>query len=401
MHLNARLDTLAPSGIRRYAAMAREVPGCVSLTLGEPGEDTPAPIREAAREELAAGNTHYPPNAGTPALRAAIAEHERGWGMDAEPDDMLLTIGATEALASTFAALLNPGDEVIVPTPAFSLYASQVALLQGVPVALPAEKTNFQLRADMLAAAVTPRTRAIVLNSPNNPTGCVLDAESLDAVAALAERRDLVVVCDDVYADLVFDEGFERFACRHPELADRTVVVGSFSKPWAMTGWRMGWAAAHGELAAAIAKAHQFLVSCSPAFVQRAGEVALAVDAAPLRDAWHARRDRVVAACAEMGLPLVRPAGAFYAFPQVNDLGSASGLNAASNPAVPHGPVGLNLPSDVFCERAIREAGVALVPGTCFGTEGYVRISYAAADDVLDEGLARLARFVSKLREEA
>ncbi len=253
----------------------------------------------------------------------------------------------------------------------------------------------------MLAAAVTPRTRAIVLNSPNNPTGCVLDAESLDAVAALAERRDLVVVCDDVYADLVFDEGFERFACRHPELADRTVVVGSFSKPWAMTGWRMGWAAAHGELAAAIAKAHQFLVSCSPAFVQRAGEVALAVDAAPLRDAWHARRDRVVAACAEMGLPLVRPAGAFYAFPQVNDLGSASGLNAASNPAVPHGPVGLNLPSDVFCERAIREAGVALVPGTCFGTEGYVRISYAAADDVLDEGLARLARFVSKLREEA
>ena len=247
-------------------------------------------------------------------------------------------------------------------------------------MALPAEKTNFQLRADMLAAAVTPRTRAIVLNSPNNPTGCVLDAESLDAVAALAERRDLVVVCDDVYADLVFDEGFERFACRHPELADRTVVVGSFSKPWAMTGWRMGWAAAHGELAAAIAKAHQFLVSCSPAFVQRAGEVALAVDAAPLRDAWHARRDRVVAACAEMGLPLVRPAGAFYAFPQV---------------------AGLGLPSDVFCERAIREAGVALVPGTCFGTEGYARISYAAADDVLDEGLARLARFVRSLRGEA
>ena len=350
MHLNARLDTLAPSGIRRYAAMAREVPGCVSLTLGEPGEDTPAPIREAAREELAAGNTHYPPNAGTPALRAAIAEHERGWGLAFAPDDVVLTIGATEALASTFAALL------------------------------PAEKTNFQLRADMLAAAVTPRTRAIVLNSPNNPTGCVLDAESLDAVAALAERRDLVVVCDDVYADLVFDEGFERFACRHPELADRTVVVGSFSKPWAMTGWRMGWAAAHGELAAAIAKAHQFLVSCSPAFVQRAGEVALAVDAAPLRDAWHARRDRVVAACAEMGLPLVRPAGAFYAFPQV---------------------AGLGLPSDVFCERAIREAGVALVPGTCFGTEGYARISYAAADDVLDEGLARLARFVRSLRGEA
>lgn len=378
--LNARLDTLVPSGIRRYAAMAREVPGCISLTLGEPGEVTPEPIREAACEDLAAGKTHYPPNAGTPALRAAIAEHERGWGLAFAPDDVVLTIGATEALASTFAAILNPGDEVIIPTPAFSLYASQVALLQGVPVMLPTEKTDFQLRADALAAVVTPRARAIVLNSPNNPTGCVLDAESLDAVADLAVRHDLVVVCDDVYADLVFDEWFERFACRHPELAGRTVVVGSFSKPWAMTGWRMGWALAHGELAGAIAKAHQFLVSCSPAFTQRAGEVALAVDAAPLRDAWHARRDRVVAACAEMGLPLVKPAGAFYAFPQVSDLG---------------------LSSEVFCERAIRDAGVALVPGTCFGTEGYVRLSYAAADAELDEGLARLVRFVSKLRGEA
>lgn len=375
--LNSNLGALAPSGIRRFAAMAREVPGCVSLTLGEPGEDTPGLIREAAREDLAAGLTHYPPNAGTPELRRAVADFEGRWGLAFSPDEVVLTIGASEALASTFAALLDPGCEVIVPAPAFSLYASQVTLMHGVPVSLDTSEAGFQLREGELEKAVTPATRAIVLNSPNNPTGCVLDAQSLDAVAAVAARHDLYVVCDDVYCELVFDSGFERFTVRHPELADRTVIVGSFSKPWAMTGWRMGWVAAHGEVATAIAKTHQFLVSCSPAFVQRAGVVALACDVAPLRDAWHRRRDRVVAACGEMGLPLVPPQGAFYAFPQVSDLGMSS---------------------EVFCERAIREAGVALVPGTCFGAEGYVRISYACDDVTLGTGLERLAGFVDKVR---
>ena len=285
LSLNSQLGALAPSGIRRFAAMAAEVPGCVSLTLGEPGEDTPAPIREAACQDLSAGLTHYPPNAGTPALRRALAAHEARWGLSYAPEEVTLTIGATEALASAFTAILDPGCEVVIPTPAFSLYASQVALLHCEPVALDTTASGFQLRAEALEAVVTPRTRAIVLNSPNNPTGCVLDADSLDAVAAVAERHDLFVVCDDVYCELAFDAAFERLACRHPELADRTVVVGSFSKPWAMTGWRMGWVAARGEVAAAIAKAHQFLVSCSPAFVQRAGQVALETDVAPLRDA--------------------------------------------------------------------------------------------------------------------
>ncbi len=381
--LNSNLGALAPSGIRRFAAMAREVPGCVSLTLGEPGEDTPTGIREAAREDLAAGLTHYPPNAGTPELRRAVADFEGRWGLPLSPDEVVLTIGASEALASTFAAILDPGREVIVPTPAFSLYASQTMLMHGVPVSFDTTATGFQLREDALEKVVTPATRAMVLNSPNNPTGCVLDAASLDAVAAVAARHDLYVVCDDVYAELSFDPAFERFAVRHPELADRTVVVGSFSKPWAMTGWRMGWVAAHGEVAAAIAKAHQFLVSCSPAFVQRAGQVALATDVTPLRDAWHRRRDRVVAACGAMGLPLVPPQGAFYAFPRVGDL---------------LGPDGRPMGSEAFCERAIREAGVALVPGTCFGSEGYVRISYACDDATLDEGLTRLAAFVEKVR---
>lgn len=379
LSLNSQLGALAPSGIRRFASMARATPGCVSLTLGEPGEDTPQPIREAARQDLAAGLTHYPPNAGTSELREALAAHEARWGLAFDPDELVLTTGATEALASTFAALLDPGCEVVIPTPAFSLYASQVALLHANPVLLDTAPARFQVGEQALEAVVTPRTRAIVLNSPNNPTGCILDAASLDAVAAVAARHDLFVVCDDVYCELAFDVGFERFACRHPELADRTVVVGSFSKPWAMTGWRMGWVAARGLVAQAIAKAHQFLVSCSPAFVQRAGQVALDTDVAPLRDAWHRRRDRVVAACQGMGLPLVLPAGAFYAFPQVADLGLAS---------------------EDFCERAIREAGVALVPGTCFGAEGYARLSYACDDATLDEGLARLAGFVEALRQE-
>ncbi|MDD7365631.1 MAG: aminotransferase class I/II-fold pyridoxal phosphate-dependent enzyme [Atopobiaceae bacterium] len=379
---NSQLEKLRLSGIRRFSALAARTPGCVSLTLGEPGEDTPAPVRAEVARDLDRGLTHYPPNNGYPWLREAIARRERARGVPADVADsegVIVTCGATEALAVALTVVLEPGDEVVIPTPAFSLYESLTTLVRGVPVALDTAPAGFQVSREALEAKVTGRTKAIVLCSPNNPTGCVLDAASLDAVACAAAEHDLFVICDDVYESLVYASSYQRFSARHPELSDRVLVAGSFSKPWAMTGWRLGWLLARPELAAQASKVHQYLVSSVPAFVQHAALRALEWDVRPMRDSYRERRDLTVAALEGMGLPLVEPEGAFYAFPSVSALG---------------------LGSEEFCERAILEAGVALVPGVFFGAEGYVRLSFACDRETLEEGLARLAGFVGALRAE-
>lgn len=374
---NADLHALATSGIRRFSALANEVPGCVKLTLGEPEFDTPEPIREAVTDSLAHGLTHYPPNNGRPELLRSLSAYMASTGLAYASDELIVTAGATEALAATFLALLDPGDEVIVPVPAFGLYESLVRMAHGRVVPLDTTRTGFQIEADALEALVCDRTKAIVITSPNNPTGCVYDTGALDAVARVAQQRGIFVVCDDVYNRLCYEGGYERFAVRHPELRDRTVVVDSFSKPWAMTGWRLGWLAAASSLMAEIQKAHQYLVSSVPAFLQDAAVVALGCDITAMRETYLRRRDLVCERIEAMGPPLVRPAGAFYAFPSIE---------------------GLGLGSEEFCERAIREAGVALVPGTCFGAEGFVRLSYCVSDEQLVLGLHRLAGFVERLR---
>ncbi len=376
LSLNDAMADLTPSGIRRFSQLAAAVPGCVSLTLGEPGEDTPKAICEGVAAGLSAGKTHYPPNNGWPELRRAIAGH-MGAPERFCADDIIVTSGATEALFATLATLLNPGDEVIVPMPAFLLYESIVRLCRAKVVPLWTGDDAFQIAPERLAAAVTARTKAIVLTSPNNPTGCVLDGRSLAAVADAAETGNFYVVCDDVYEELVYEGSCQRFWRLYPQLADRTIVVNSFSKPYAMTGWRLGWLAAPSELVAQIAKVHQYAVSSVVSFTQDAAVRALEADVAPMRESYARRRDITLAALDQMGLPCVRPAGAFYAFPQVAELG---------------------LGSEEFCERAILEAGVALVPGAVFGAEGYVRLSYACSEDVLREGLRRLAGFVGSLR---
>ncbi|MGN0076583.1 MAG: pyridoxal phosphate-dependent aminotransferase [Parafannyhessea sp.] len=379
LELNDALGELKPSAIRRFSALAAQTPGCVSLTLGEPGEVTPASIRRCVSRSLDEGKTHYPPNNGTMALREAIAARCSNTGLLVDAQQVIVTNGATEALFSTLVALLNPGDEVIVPTPAFVLYQSIALLARARVVTLDTSEDGFQIDAGRLARLVTPRTKVIVLTSPNNPTGCVLDEKSLDAVAELASKRDFYVVCDDVYEELVYSDELRGhgFARLHPELSDRTVVVNSFSKPWAMTGWRLGWLTAAPEVVSQIAKVHQYAVSCEVSFTQDAAVTALATDTAPMRERYRARRAITLDALKRMGLPCVEPEGAFYAFPSTE---------------------GLCTSDEEFCERAIREAGVAVVPGSVFGCPGHVRISYATDDATLEEGLKRLAGFLRDLR---
>lgn len=374
--LNTSLVRLKSSGIRRINALAAQHPGCIALALGEPEFDTPQEIRDEVTRALQRGETHYPPNNGTPFLRRSISEYMSAQGFDYAPDNVIVTDGATEALHATLLAMLEPNDEVIIPTPAFGLYESIVRVNHAFPVFLDTARADFQIDEDALRDRVTPATKAIVICSPNNPTGCIFNAASLDAVARVAAETGIYVVCDDVYNRLVYTDGYERFALRHPELREQTVVVDSFSKPWAMTGWRIGWLAADPSLAVQIAKAHQYMVSSAVSFEMPAAAAALSVDPAPMLETYRARRARVLAALEKMGLSVAEPAGAFYVFPSIK---------------------GTGLTSEQFCARAIEEAGVGLVPGSCFGSEGYVRLSYCVSDEDLDEGLRRLDRFVAGL----
>ena len=374
LELNDALDSLQLSGIRRITAKAKQTPGCVLLTLGEPDGNTADEVKREVGVSLEANDTHYPPNNGKEGLRNALSAHMARRGLSYSADEVIVTCGATEALFVALTCVMNPGDEVVVPTPAFGLYESIVTLNRGVFVALDTSKTEFQIYDEALRSVASPRTKAIVLTSPNNPTGCAYDEESLAAVARFAREHDVFVICDDVYASLVYDDfPYRGFACRYPELRDRVIVCDSFSKPYAMTGWRLGWVAADASIAAQMAKIHQYMVSSVPSFVQRAAERALEQDVAPARGVYRERRDYVLRRLDAMGLPCVHPAGAFYAFPSIERFG---------------------MPSEEFCLRLIDEEGVALVPGSCFSAEGFVRLSYCCSMESIEAGLDRLERFV-------
>lgn len=370
------LNNLEKSAIRRFAVMGAETPGCIGLTLGEPDAATAQVIKDQVVKQLDANDTHYPPNNGKQFLRDAIAEYERSLGLDYTGDQVILTIGATEAVFLALTTVLDPGDEVIIPRPAYTLYASVTGLNAARPVYLETAANDFQISEEMLAAAITERTKAIVINSPNNPTGCILNRESLAAIAKAAREHDFYVICDDVYERLVYVNGFETFAQSYPDLADRTVVCNSFSKPYAMTGWRLGWLAASPQFIAQAGKIHQFMVSCAPAFVQNAAAVALQQDVEPALRVYEQRRELVLNRLDEIGLDVVRPDGAFYALPSVEKYG---------------------IGSDELCERLIKEAGVAFIPGSCFGAEGHIRLSYCCSLEDIDEGLNRLDSFLKHL----
>ena len=345
--LNADLEPLRRSGIRIYTNMARQVPGCVMLTLGEPDFPTPEPIKEAAIAALRADMTHYAPNQGTEELRLAIATYE-----DVKPEQVLVTVGATGALYTALTGILNPGDELIVPQPAFSLYET-IATAAGVKtVRLDTAKTGFQITKEALHAAITPRTKAIVLNSPNNPTGVVYTAETLAAVKEAVLGKNIYVICDNVYDRLTYEPCQD--LSRDPELAEQILLCQSFSKPWAMTGWRVGYLVAPVEVTARLLLLHAAEVAAVPTFLQAACVTALQTDVSPMRDEYRRRRDYVLSRLERMGLACPKPAGAFYVFADI----SAYGLT-----------------SDTFCTRLIREEAVAAVPGSCFGSDTHIRSS--------------------------
>ena len=372
--MNRNILNMKPSGIRRFTALARSTPGCKMLTIGEPDFDTPEPIRAAAAAAMADGLTHYAPNKGTDSLRAAIAEYETRRGMECTMDNILVTVGATGALNTALTGILNPGEACIIPIPAFPLYESIVTAAGASPVFLDLKKSNFQIEKAALEVVITPKTRAIVLNSPNNPTGCVLSEASLKTVAELAEKHDFYILCDNVYAALSAEAVPDLTLCR--SLRNRVILCQSFSKPWAMTGWRLGWLAAPAELIDKFTLLQAAQIASVPTFLQKAAETALEVPVTDMAAVYRKRREYMLSRLDQMGLTYPRPEGAFYVFPDISRFG---------------------MDSETFCIRLIEEGGLAAVPGSCFGGEGHIRLSYCYSDEELRESLDRLERFISNL----
>ena len=372
IELNHQLDKLKRSGIRRFTNLAAQVDGCVMLTLGEPDFDTPEAIQEAAQAALRNHRTHYAPNQGVPALRQEIAAFETARGFNCNANEVLITAGATQALFTALVGVLNPGDEVIIPVPAFPLYESIVTMAGAKPVFLDTKKDGFQLTQAALSQAISEKTKAIILNSPNNPTGAVLNEASLAAVKKAVLGKDVFVVCDNVYGalskeklpDLSLDE----------DLKEQILLCQSFSKPYAMTGWRVGYLAAPEKIMEKLLLLHAATLAAIPTFLQDACITALQVDVKPMAEIYEKRREYVCSRLRKMGLSFPRPDGAFYVFPDISKYG---------------------LSSEEFCTRLIQEGGVAAVPGSCFGCEGHIRISYCCADAELEKGMNRLEAFLA------
>ena len=374
--LNSNLSALKRSQIRVFTNLARETPDCAMLTIGEPDFDTPESIKAAAVASLQGGNTHYAANQGTLPLRQAIADFETARGNETSADRVLVTIGACQALFTAFLGILNPGEEVIVPTPGFGLYESLIHIAGAKMVELDISKTGFQIDEAALNAAITPKTKAILLNSPNNPTGAVLNEASLAAVKRAVLGKPIFVIWDNVYSQLSYTDCPDLSLDR--ELKEQLILCQSFSKPYAMTGWRVGYLICADYVMERFLLLSAATITAVPTFLQDAAVEALKTDPAPMREVYRQRRDYVCGRLREMGLTFPEPEGAFYVFPDISEFGMGS---------------------EEFCLRLIREGKVAAVPGKCFGTEGHIRLSYCYSSEELKRGLDRLEVFVKKLRK--
>ena len=375
--------SIPPSGIRRFFEIVAEMSGVISLGVGEPDFVTPWHIRESCVHGLQRGYTSYTSNYGLLELRQEICQMiEKDYGVSYNPKgEALVTVGVSEALDLAMRTILSPGDEVLVPEPCYVSYNACVTLAGGKPVSVCCTRENeFRVTVRQLEAAVTPRTKALLIGYPNNPTGAVMSRENLTAIAQFAEKHDLIVISDEIYASLTYGGEHTCFASL-PEMRDRTILLNGFSKSYAMTGWRIGYALGNADFIAAMTKIHQFTMLCAPITAQIAAVEALRQGTSSRNKMvaeYDRRRHLMVNGFRDMGLDCFEPKGAFYVFPSIQNTG---------------------LTSMQFAEQLLQAEKVALVPGDAFGAcgEGYVRCSYAASSKNLAEALERIGRFVKPL----
>lgn len=383
-YISQRVQNAPPSGIRKFFDIAATMKDVISLGIGEPDFVTPDPILQAGIASLERGETAYTSNSGTIELRVALSQHlHKLYGVQYDPaTEIIITVGVSEALYLAMTAVLDPGDEVIIPEPCFVSYAPEVSFAGGVPVMVPTYvKNNFEVTAQDIEAAITPKTKAIHLGYPNNPTGAVMSRSRMVEIGAVAEAHDLLIFSDEIYDRLVYGVSHTCVPSL-PGMRDRTVLLGGFSKNYAMTGWRIGYVCANPDLLGAMRKVHQYTIMSAPTTAQAAALVALTSTAAneaveTMRQEYDRRRRLVVNGFNTLGMDCFEPKGAFYAFPSI----ARSGMDG-----------------DTFAMRLLEEQEVAMVPGEAFGASGagFMRASYATAYEKLEEALNRLEKFMRK-----
>lgn len=383
--LSKRIVEIEPSGIRKFFDIVNEMEDAISLGVGEPDFDTPWHIRDEGIYSLEKGRTFYTSNAGLKELKIEISRYlDRRFGLSYDYNkEMLVTVGGSEAIDIAMRAMLDPQDEVLIPQPSYVSYVPCCVLANGTPVPIELKAENeFRLTAEELEAAITPKTKLLVMPFPNNPTGAVMEKKDLEAVAEVVKKHDLFVLSDEIYAELTYLDNHVSIASI-PGMRERTIVINGFSKSHAMTGWRLGYACGPEVIIKQMLKIHQFAIMCAPTTSQYAAVEALRngdEDVAMMREEYNGRRRYVLERFKEMGLSCFEPFGAFYAFPCIKDLG---------------------MTSDEFATKLLQTKKVAVVPGTAFGAcgEGFLRISYAYSLDDLRIALDRVAEFVTEIRE--
>ncbi len=385
--LSDRTVALKPSGIRKFFDVVNEMPDAISLGVGEPDFDTPWHIRDVGIYSLEKGRTFYTSNSGLMELRSEICRYlKRKYDLSYNPkDEVLITVGGSEAIDIALRAMINPGEEVIIPQPSYVSYEPCAILANANPVIINLKNENeFRLTAAELEEAITDKTKVVIMPFPNNPTGAIMERKDLEAVAEVIIKHDLYVISDEIYAELTYSDSGHVSIASIPGMLERTIVINGFSKSYAMTGWRLGFACGPKKIIEQMTKIHQFAIMCAPTTSQYAAIEALRHgddDVKEMCDAYNQRRRYLLHTFKQMGLPCFEPFGAFYVFPCIKEFGMSS---------------------DEFALRLLEEEKVAVVPGTAFGDsgEGFLRISYAYSIESLKEAIGRIESFIGRLREE-
>ena len=385
--LSDRTVALKPSGIRKFFDVVSEMPDAISLGVGEPDFDTPWHIRDVGIYSLEKGRTFYTSNSGLLELRSEICRYlKRKYDLSYnQKDEVLITVGGSEAIDIALRAMINPGDEVIIPQPSYVSYEPCAILANAKPVIINLKNENeFRLTAAELEEAITDKTKVVIMPFPNNPTGAIMERKDLEAVAEVIIKHDLYVISDEIYAELTYSDSGHVSIASIPGMLERTIVINGFSKSYAMTGWRLGFACGPKKIIEQMTKIHQFAIMCAPTTSQYAAIEALRHgddDVKEMCEAYNQRRRYLLHTFKQMGLPCFEPFGAFYVFPCIKEFGMSS---------------------DEFALRLLEEEKVAVVPGTAFGDsgEGFLRISYAYSIESLKEAIGRIESFIGRLREE-